>query len=242
MAWFYGVTMDPSRTEYDSIEMPTNGMYWTSPPDGSVLFFFVCATTNDSVFAQNGFVYNGLNDPLKITQFGTTDIPPHSWGMFWTYSTPLVGYKGDGILPPPGWDHTDPIYFSIAVYPSTNCLSFMFTNAYHGPPIVIYRTVVVNELFTGNVGGLSESGERSGFGDIYVNSVAVWAQVPGEREVGPGYVYDGNYAPYSVLIYKYGANDVRVGFYGGSHYSAGYQLWSSSMGAGEENYPPPCPP
>lgn len=248
--WQYGVSMAPPYTEYQSIEMPTSGMDWTSPPVGVSYYFFVSATTEDGVFAQCGFAYNGRNIFIRL-QGGNTSLPPHSWGMFWMYLKPGVGYIGDNILPPSGWSSTHQIYYSIAVYPSEDCLSFLFFNSNRNEEIPIHRTVVVDELFTGRVGGLAESKERSGFGDIYVDRVAVWAQIqiPEQRSCGPGYAYDGNTAPYDadvlscVRIYKYADLPfvVQVGFYNGTHYSHNTILWSSTYYAGPENFPPECP-
>lgn len=55
-AWQYGLSMEPTTTEYDSIEMLTKGMYWSTAPNGVAVFFFVCSTTTDGVFVQNGYV------------------------------------------------------------------------------------------------------------------------------------------------------------------------------------------
>ena len=250
--WFYGVSMAPPYTEYDSIEMPTSGMDWTSPPVGSFFGFWVGATTkdnwgNDWVFAQCGYLYNGLNQGIKMPN-GPTTIPAHSWTLFWTYAyVPYNLYYGDVVLPPSGWLHTHPIYFSIAVYPSSNCLVFMFTNPSQSPPILEYRSVVLYEPFAGNVGGLAESGERSGFGDIYVDRVAVWAQIPEQRSCGPGNTYDVNTAPNDsdvlsrVLIDVEADNIIQVGFYNGTHYLPWEQLWNSTYYVGPEYFPPECP-
>ena len=98
-AWQYGLSMEPTTTEYGSIEMPTKGMHWSTAPNGAAVFFFVSSTTTDGVFAQEGYVYNGLNAYLAVVN-GSTVIPPHSWGMFWTYYKPGVGYVGNMVLPP----------------------------------------------------------------------------------------------------------------------------------------------
>ena len=55
-AWQYGLSMEPTTTEHDSIEMSTKGMYWSTSPNDAIVFFFVCSTTTDNVFAQDGYV------------------------------------------------------------------------------------------------------------------------------------------------------------------------------------------
>lgn len=181
-------------------------MYWTTAPSGVWVAFFVCSTTTDGVFAQNGYIYNGLDAYLSISG-GSTTIPPHSWGMFWTYYKPNVGYVGDGVLPPSGWGAYHDIYFSIAVYPSSGTLSFMFTNLgeYVGKKV----SGVAYGRFSGRVGGIVESDRTSGFGNIYVDHIATWAQVisAGRRNSGSTYVYDVQ-SPSAVLIYIYADNDV----------------------------------
>ncbi len=236
-AWQYGLSMEPTTTEYDSVEMPTKGMYWTKTPNDVVVFFFVSSTTTDNVFVQNGYVYNGLNTYLSISG-GTTAIPPHSWGMFWTYHN-SNGYVGDGVLPLPGWEASQDIYFSIAVYTSSGTLSFMFTNSNLGEYIGRKISGVAYGRFSGRVGGIAESSETSGFGNIYVDHVALWAQVlsTDKRNSGVTYVYD-SHSPSSVLIHIYVANDVQLGFNTGTHYSDGTTLWSITFSAGNEYVPP----
>jgi hypothetical protein len=60
-AWSYGVSMTPSYNEYDSVEMPTGGMYWTTPLSNIMVFFWAGSFTTDGVFVQNGYVYNGYS-------------------------------------------------------------------------------------------------------------------------------------------------------------------------------------
>lgn len=135
-AWQYGTSMQPTTSQYDSIEMPTQGMRWSTSPNQAVFFFWMSSTTTDGVFVQNGYVYNGLDVYLSISG-GKTLIPPHSWAMFWTYYKPGIGYQGNGVLPPAGWSASDPIYFSIAVYPSLGCITFMFTKSSTGVAIYV---------------------------------------------------------------------------------------------------------
>jgi len=109
-------------------------MYWSTPPNQAWVAFFMCSTTTDGVFVQNGYFYNGLDIPIRLVG-GNTLIPAHSWAMFWMYYKPGIGYVGNGVLPPAGWSAYNPIYFSVAIYPSSGCVSFMFTKGSTGAQI-----------------------------------------------------------------------------------------------------------
>lgn len=264
--WLYGIRMSPYYSEYDSVEMPTAGMHWVIAPNNAEISFWVGAFTTDNVFVQNGYIYNGLDRNLLVSYDTVHAIPPHSWAMFWTYCIGLEclvpqGYHGDGIPPLSDWSADDHIYFSIAVYPSQKTISFMFTDMskcqLSGNAIVCTAIVVkiIGVSFSGRLSGyvygIAESYNSSGFGNIYVDKVALWAQdiTRGERNCGNAYVYDAyTYAPtaYSpspsdVRIYVYDANVFQLGFYQGYHYSAGTQLWSADLGAGTELVPPSDP-
>lgn len=160
-------------------------------------------------------------------------------GDVWTYYDPDVGYVGDGVLPPSGWEASHDIYFSIAVYTSSGTLSFMFTNTNLGEYVGRKVSNVAYGRFSGRVGGIVESGESSGFDNIYVDHIALWAQdiSTGRRSSGPTYTYDSQ-SPSSVLIYIYVYNDVQLGFNTGTHYSGGTLLWDLTFSADNELVPP----
>lgn len=238
-AWQYGSSMQPTTSQYDSIEMPTQGMYGST--NQVVVCFWESSTTTDGVFVQNGYVYNGLDTSYKLS-YGTISIPPHSWGMFWTYYKSGVGYQGDFVLPPSGWQASHRIYYSIAVYPSSGYVSFMFTNSNTGTAVLVKAAPPVSGKLLGNVGSIAEPiawTAGTDFDKIYVDRIALWAQVisTGIRNCGPAYVYDSS-SPSSVLIYVYAPNIVKLGFSGGTHYPGGYQLWSSTYSSGNELVPP----
>jgi hypothetical protein len=258
--WQYGVSMSPYYSAYDSVEMPTAGMHWTIPPNNALIYFWVSSSTTDGVFVQNGYAYNGYDTDVPITNDSVHWLPARSWAMFWCYCISGVCH-GDGVPPPSDWNADDHIYFSIAVYPSQKTISFMFTDMSRcqlsGNAIVCTAIAVkiigvsFSGRLSGNVGGIAESYDTSGFGDIYVDKVALWAQdiTIGERNCGNAYVYDAyTYAPtaYSpspndVRIYVYDANVFQLGFNQGYHYSTGTQLWSADLGAGTELVPPSDP-
>jgi len=171
---------------------------------------------------------------------GKIGLPPHSWGMFLTYYKSGT-YYGDIVLPPAGWNAYDAIYFSIAVYPSSGCVSLMFTKGSTGAHIHVKVYPPAYGRLSGNVGGLSESDNKymTGFGNIYVDQIALWAQVlsTGRRNSGPTYVYDSS-SPSSVLIYVYRPNVVKLGFSGGTHYPGGTCLWSNTYSGNNEYFPP----
>ena len=115
----------------------------------------------------------------------------------------------------------------------------MFTNTNLGEYVGRKVSNVAYGKFTGRVGGIVESGESSGFDNIYVDHIALWAQdiSTGRRNSGSTYVYDSQ-SPSSVLIYIYVDNDVQLGFNTGTHYSGDTLLWDSTFSADNELVPP----
>lgn len=241
-AWQYGTSMQSTTSQYDSIEMPTRGMYWSTAPVNYVLCFWESSTTTDGVFVQNGYIYNGFDASFTLPCEGAkAKIPAHSWGMFWCYIKSGVCY-GDCVLPPSGWQASHRIYYSIAVYPSSGCVSFKFTNVNKGQAICYKKYPPVSGKLSGNVGNIAELiGWTSGasYGNIYVDRIALWAQVisTGRRNSGPTYVYDYQ-SPSSVLIYIYADNVVQLGFNSGIHYPGNTLLWSTKFSANNEFVPP----
>jgi hypothetical protein len=118
------------------------------------------------------------------------------------------------------------------------CLIYVYEFK-HGDCYYCKNCPPVSGRLSGNVGGIAESGETAGFGNIYVDRIALWAQVisTGRRNCGPAYVLDSS-SPSSVRIYVYAPNIVKLGFSGGTHHPGGYQLWSSTYSSGNEYVPP----
>lgn len=231
--WQYGLSMSPSYSTYDAVEMPTAGMHWTTPPSGSGWFFWVSSTTQGGNFAQDGYVYNGDNAYLCISG-GSDCIPPNSWGMFWTYIDGST-YIGNGVPAPSGWNAGDHIYFSIAVYPSKGEMSFQFTDTTVGDTLYVWvcGDSAISGQFTGGVGGISEGGSSASFGNIYVDQATLWAESisTGQRVTGNVNVYSTTDAPSNALIYVYPSSafgEFQVGFNQGTHYSSGQILFSGS--------------
>lgn len=238
-AWQYGPSMTPTTSQYDSIEMPTNGLFWSTAPSGGTVSTWVSSTTTGNNFAQNGFIYNGSNACVKVTDDSQHCVPANSWAMFYTYTISGV-YHGDVVLPPAGWNHGDQIYFSIAAYPSKGEFAFLFKDSTNGQSITVaVCQTAMSGSFTGNVGGLSESTLTSNLGNIYVDHIALWAQIQstGRRNSGNTNAFCNGTPPSSDLIFIYAANDAQLGFNSGTHYSCSSSLWTANLGANNENFP-----
>ncbi len=238
-SWKYGLSMIPTVSQYDAVEMPAAGMHWTTAPSGTSILFWVSSTTTGGNFAQNGYVYNGLSAYLCIAD-GSTCIPPNSWGMFYTYTVSGV-YHGNGVLPPSGWNAGHNIYFSIAVYPSKGEFSFQFDDKSRGQATIVgVCHAGISGRFQGNVGALSEDGNTGSFGNIYVDRLALWDEVlsTSQRNSGNTNAYAEQTPPSSDLIYIYTANVAQLGFNIGTHYASGTRLWNGNFYSGLEDVPP----
>jgi hypothetical protein len=249
--WQYGVSMGPSYSTYQSIEMPTAGMHWTTPPLGTnvVWAFWVSSTTTDSNFAQNGFIYNGQPSSSYCEVKGPTCIPPKSWGLFWTYTDVLGNYYGSAILPPSGWNPGDHIYFSVAVYPATKIdgdFAFWFTDSSNGQRIIVNACdALIGGQFSGNVGGISENPleATSGFGNIYVDQATLWAQSSstGQRVSDHTSVLNTrtqyNQNPLIQIESSNSYGEFQVGYNQGQYYNNGAGLTSGLATFGNEYFP-----
>jgi hypothetical protein len=244
--WQYGPQMTPSYSTYQAIEMPTAGLHWTTAPSGAGWSYWVASTTQYNNFAQNGFFYNGQSYTVCI-ESGSTCVPPHSWAMFWTFTDEVGNYYGNGILPPSGWNPGDHIYFSVAVYPATKIdgdFAFWFTDSTNGQRYIINGcNALIGGYFTGNVGGLSESSQTSGFGNIYVDQATLWAEssFTSQRVSGATSAYNSG-APSTALINIEGGQTgsfgiFQTGFNSGQNYLNGHSLTPGSSTLGLEDFP-----
>lgn len=241
--WQYGLSMSPSYSSYYGIEMPTAGMHWTTAPNNAEIFFWESSTTSNGNFAQNGYGYNGLNSYLCV-ESGPTCIPPHSWGMFWTYTDPGYGYIGNGILAPTGWNAGDHIYFSIAKYSGRyGIFVFWATDATNGQRYAITLCdYSIAGAFQGGVGGIAEGGPASGYGNVYLDQITLWAQSgpSGSRVSDTVRSYNPGGAPSNVLTYIEGRPSYgifQLGFNQGIQYANGVPLSGGSASYPVEYYP-----
>lgn len=99
-----------------------------------------------------------------------------------------------------------------------------------------------SQLFTGNVGGVSEGASTDGtqFGAAYVFQAQVWAQVfaSGQRNYGSATVLDTTNppSPTADFLYKFSNNVFDVGFAGfGSHVHGSF--WTGSASSSQEYLP-----
>lgn len=262
--WQYGLSMSPPVTYYDVAEMPTAGMFWNTAPSNVMFMFWVSSTTGDGWFLQVGYVYNGFSYWICINNcaFGG-NIPPHSWGLFYTYEDPTGTYYGTGIPIPSGWQPGDHIYFSVAVYipgvgPGSGhngpALEFLIDDHSRGTstlatvcPQPNYWPPPPGQQLTGGVGGIAEdpNNAQSGYGNIHVDQVTLWAENVGGniRYSNNVYAYDSG-SPQQITTYKYPNwfGEFQVGFNKqGSHITSG-TLFSGSATYGLEDVPPDnCP-
>jgi hypothetical protein len=259
-AWQYGANMAPTTQFYDSYEMPTTGMWnWNTVSPGNAITFWSSAsnTGGGGGFSQNGIDANegggvcfGPPPPGKVQ----TCLGANTWGIFFQYCFVCRGagsvYYGNAewTTPPVNFNPTDKWYFSGATYPNKGEYSWFFADATNG---LIYSDWVcntqVNGQFTGTVGGISErEGPITGFGSVYINNIALWAQVQltGQRNSGSVTVAsapngDGvTQPPGADNITVIAANDANVGFTTtGSHPPPNSALWSGGFAASNEYFP-----
>jgi hypothetical protein len=160
--------------------------------------------------------------------------------MFWCYYKAGQGYHGDYILPPSGWQSYHSIYFSNAVYVSSGGLSFLFKDSTINDNRLVKVSSVAYGRMSSGVYGVVESLQTTGFGNIYLNNIAVWAQVQstGRRNCGRSDLYDNGPSPSSVLIQVYSDNLIKEGWNGGTHFTYPHNFWTNTYSSDNENYPP----
>lgn len=247
-AWTYGVSMTPTTTQYDAAEMPTSGLYWTTAPSGRAISFWVGASNTMTGFAQNGFAYNGeaSNQCIAFGNGGSHSICGGHWGLWYEYCIVCTGaskvYYGDAVPVPSGWSTGDQISFSVATYTSKGEYSYLFKDGTHSSSTTVaVCNVSLSGVFGGAVGGLAENDSATGstgWGNIYVDKIALWAEVisSGNRNEGAATVYDSSSLT-AILLYNYTVNEEQLGFNTGTHYSGSSTLWTGSLGSTNENVP-----
>lgn len=233
--------------------MPTAGMYnWNSIASGQSISFWSSASTSGagtSYFIQSGLTANeggGQCEPQPPPGHTKICLNGNTWGIWFTYLTSGGVYYGnyEWSSPPGNVQPTDHWYVSGAVYPSKGEISFEWvdsnTNTHYYDWVC---NVGVTTRFTGNVGGLSESLPQTGWGTIYWNNIALWAQVNnGQRNVGAATEYNaggstGN-SPTADHDTPVNAWTAVVGFTSSGDHVPGKQIWSGGYYASNENFPP----
>lgn len=246
-AWQYGVSMTPTISgNYDSVEMPTQGFTWTTAPSSGAISFWVSSTTTGAtnVFAQDGFMYNGLNVAL-CTGDCTTSIPANSWGVFWEWADPGGVYHGDETTSgTSGWSAGDNIYFSIAAYSAHGELSFKIYDSNQASTITKWKCSDTNVVgtFSGTVGGIDESSDANlSPGGIHVTNMSLWDQVisSGNRNSGNAASYVQGTPPNGDLTKVPTSPYIIMGFQStGTHYgSSGTSIYTASWSSANENLP-----
>lgn len=252
-AWQYGASMNPTTPNFDAYEMPTQGLQnWNTLSSGNGITFWVSASNTGSGggFAQNGFAVN--NDTGVSVCYGTapsgetqTCLSPGEWGIWFEYCFSCGSggtYYGNAewSSPPGTVSPTDEWYFSGATYASKGEYSFLWYDASAGKAYTNYVcTLAVNGKFTGDVGGISESGASSGYGSIYVHGIALWAEIISNntRNSGTTSAYNSGSSPSADHTYVASANDADIGFTSsGSHTTSG-TLWNGNSHATDEDVP-----
>lgn len=238
-------TSGPSSL-YDGVEMPTSGLFnWNSVSSGRGISFWTSSSNQLTGFAQNGFAVNqndySVCDGAPAPGNPQVCEPPHSWSVWYEYCFNCAGtYYGNAIIPLAGWNPTDHIYFSIATYSSKGEYSFLFTDSTTGQSVAQWVcNTAVSGRFTGTVGALSEDSLTGGYGNVYLSSAALWAQVQstGLRNSGNANAYNSGDSPSSNNINVISPNVFNLGFTAGTHYTNGALLWSGSYSIGNEDYP-----
>ncbi|MHB8568557.1 MAG: hypothetical protein ACYC7D_01500 [Nitrososphaerales archaeon] len=245
-AWQYGIQMMPTTTYYDGTLMTTKGLDWSSAPSQYISFWESSNSTANG-FVQNGIAYNGGTNTV-CTGNGTVCLGSGKWALFFEYCfncNPTTGtYYGNFVTPPSGWKATDTVYYSIAVYTTKGEYSFEFNDVTQSS--TIYEKACWTPLlgeFGGNVGGIDESGSSSGYGNIYLNHMTLYAQASfnNAKNYGDGYTFYSGTSPSGDITYLYAANDGLIGFnsaIGGSHYTQNNQvLWYGSGTSSLQNFP-----